>query len=140
MDPTSITGTLIDVLKLTSSVTSKCYDYRQGSASSSASKLIDSLNSLKAVGESLLRLVETSCSDGASQFPAVKLLAKDNGTLVHCEAALKKLDVALELGDGGKRIGKGLEWPLSGDEMNKNLEELAGIIGTMKLALTADQA
>jgi hypothetical protein len=140
MDPTSITSTLIDVLKLTSSVTSKCYDYRQGSASSSASKLIESLNSLKAVGESLLRLVDTSGSDGASQFAAVKLLAKDNGTLVHCEAALKKLDEALELGDGVNKTGKGLEWPLSKDKMNKNLEDLEGFIGTMKLALTADQA
>jgi hypothetical protein len=46
----------------------------------------------------------------------------------------------LELGDGVNKTGKGLEWPLSKDKMNKNLEDLEGFIGTMKLALTADQA
>ena len=41
MDPISITGTLIAVLQVTTTVISICYDYRQGVSSASREVLLD---------------------------------------------------------------------------------------------------
>ncbi|KAE8441531.1 hypothetical protein EG329_004877 [Mollisiaceae sp. DMI_Dod_QoI] len=62
MDPLSVTGTLIAVLQITTSVISVCYDYRAGIASASREvfQISESLNALKDVLEGLLRLIETS--------------------------------------------------------------------------------
>lgn len=64
MDPLSLTGTLIAVLQITTSVISVCYDYRAGVASASRDviRITDSLNALKDSLDALLRLVETSRS------------------------------------------------------------------------------
>lgn len=77
MDPISVTGTLIAVLQITTSVISICYDYRQGvnSASREASQISDQLNSLKDVMEALLRLVEKSESMNSSRLSTFELLA-----------------------------------------------------------------
>lgn len=145
MDPISISSTLIALLQRTSSLISLCYDYRRGIESSrnEAVAITDVLNSLKAVSEALLRLVETADADGAAQFDTIRLLAKDDGTFEHVLKALGKLSEELELDEDeaeGLKAGNGVEWPLDEDEMKKIVEELQGIIGTMRLALTADKA
>lgn len=141
MDAISISATLIALLQRTSSITSDCYDYRRSSKDTSgeAVAITDALNTLTSVAESLLRLVETSDTDGASQFPTVSLVAKENGTLQHCVAALKKLNKKLEPAAGWK-IGESLEWPLEKEESKDVVDELNGFVGTLRLALTADRA
>jgi hypothetical protein len=142
MDPIRISSTLIGLLQQTSALVSVCYDYRRGipSSDSEAIAITAALNELKAVSEALLRLVERSDAEGASQFPAIKLLVKDDGTLVNCLAVLEKLEEDLEPEEGWKQARKPLEWPLDAAEMKKTIEDLEGFIGTMRLALTADQA
>lgn len=139
MDPISISGTIITVLQLTSSVISKCYNYRQGigsSASSNALKITKALNELEDVSEALLRTVERASQEGAAQFAAIKLLAKENGVLEHCVTVLGALEGVLGAGkEGGRK-----EWPFDEGKIERIEEELNGVVGTMRLALTACQA
>ncbi len=60
MDPLSITASLIAVLQISGTIISALYEYRSGvkSASKDAARLIEELNSLRAVLESLLSAVE----------------------------------------------------------------------------------
>lgn len=136
-----ISATLITLLQRTASITSDCYDYRRGSKETGgeAVAITDALNSLTSVAESLLRLVEKSDTDGASQFPTISLVAKDNGTLQHCVKTLEKLSEELQPKEGWK-IGRSLEWPLEQEESQSVVEELNGFVGTLRLALTADRA
>lgn len=141
MDAISISATLIALLQQTSSITSDSYDYRRGSKDTGgeAVAITDVLNTLTSVAESLLRLVETSDTDGAAQFPTISLVAKDNGTLQHCVQRLEKLSKELEPPAGWK-IGQSLEWPLEQEESESVVEELKCFVGTLRLALTADRA
>jgi hypothetical protein len=146
MDPISISATLIALLQRTASLNSVCYDYRcglPGVASPSESEAIvvaDALNELKAVSEALLRLVETADGQGAAQFSAIRLLAKDDGTLQHVLKSLEALYEELEPEEGWRKTSGTLEWPMGEEEVKKFVDELKGFIGTMRLALTADKA
>jgi hypothetical protein len=139
MDPLSITGTLIAVVQITTTVISICYDYRSGVASSSREvvQITESLNSLKEVLESLLRLIETT---RAGELPTVELLAKDGGTLQSCQAELERLGRKLEPEKGWRKLRNNLVWPLKEGEMRRALEVLERWKSTMQLALSADQA
>ncbi|PVH76555.1 hypothetical protein DL98DRAFT_517882 [Cadophora sp. DSE1049] len=142
MDPISITGTLIAVLQVTTTVISICYDYRQGvsSASREVLQISSSLNSLKDVLEALLALIEKSKSDGpASKLATIELLAKDGGTLESCQQELLKLKKKLEPEVGWRKIRKSLVWPLKEAEVKKALEGLERSKSMMLLALSADQ-
>merc|ERR1712093_728854 len=100
-DTISITGTLIAVLQVTTTVISICYDYRQGVSSASREVLqtSSSLNSLKDVLEALLALIEKAKSDDtASRLATIELLAKDGGTLESCQQELLTLKKKLEPG------------------------------------------
>jgi hypothetical protein len=139
MDPLSITGTLIAVLQVTTSVISTCYDYRSSVASASREvlQITESLNSLKDVLESLLRLIETTQS---GELSTVELLAKDGGTLQSCQAELERLKGKLEPEKGWRKLRNSLVWPLKEGEMRRALEELERWKSTIQLALSADQA
>lgn len=139
MDPLSITGTLIAVVQITTSVISICYDYRSAVASASREvvQLTESLNSLKEVLESLLRLIETT---KAGELSTVELLAKDGGTLQSCQAELERLRGKLEPEKGWRKLRNSLVWPLKEGEMRRALEALERWKSTMQLALSADQA
>jgi hypothetical protein len=141
MDPISITGTLIAVLQVTTTVISICYDYRQGVASASREvlQISSSLNSLKDVLESLLALIENSKADGSSKLATVELLAKDGGTLESCQQELLRLKRKLEPEAGWRKIKKSLVWPLKEGEVKKALEGLERSKSMMLLALSADQ-
>jgi hypothetical protein len=139
MDPLSITGTLIAVVQITTSVISICYDYRSGVASASRDvvQITESLNSLKEVLESLLRLIETT---KAGELLTVELLARDGGTLQSCQAELERLRGKLEPEKGWRKLRNSLVWPLKEGEMRRALEALERWKSTMQLALSADQA
>jgi len=139
MDPLSITGTLIAVVQITTSVISICYDYRSGVASASRDvvQITESLNSLKEVLESLLRLIETT---KAGELSTVELLARDGGTLQSCQAELERLRGKLEPEKGWRKLRNSLVWPLKEGEMRRALEALERWKSTMQLALSADQA
>jgi len=139
MDPLSITGTLIAVVQITTSVISICYDYRSGVASASRDvvQITESLNSLKEVLESLLRLIETT---KAGELSTVELLARDGGTLQSCQAELERLRGKLEPEKGWRKLRNSLVWPLKEGEMRRALEALERWKSTMQLALSVDQA
>jgi hypothetical protein len=139
MDPLSITGTLIAVVQITTSLISICYDYRSGVNSSSREvlQITESLNSLKDVLESILQLIETT---NAGELSTVKLLAKDGGTLQSCQAELERLRAKLEPEKGWRKLRNSLIWPLKEGEMRRALEALERWKSTMQLALSADQA
>lgn len=144
MDPISITGTLIAVLQLTTTVISICYDYRQGvsSASREVLQISSSLNSLRDVLESLLGLIEDSKSksEGSeSRLATVELLAKDGGTLDSCLEELLRLKRKLEPESGWRKVRKSLVWPLQEAEVKKALDRLERSKSMMLLALSADQ-
>lgn len=142
MDPISITGTLIAVLQVTTTVISICYDYRQGVSSASREVLqtSSSLNSLKDVLEALLALIEKAKSDDtASKLATIELLAKDGGTLESCQQELLTLKKKLEPEVGWRKIRKSLVWPLKEVEVKKALEGLERSKSMMLLALSADQ-
>ena len=139
MDPLSITGTLIAVLQITTAVITICYDYRSGVASASREvlQITESLNSLKEILESILRLIETTKS---GELSTVELLAKDGGTLQGCQAELERLRGKLEPEKGWRKLRKSLAWPLKEGEMRRALEGLERWKSMMQLALSADQA
>jgi hypothetical protein len=139
MDPLSITGTLIAVVQITTSVISICYDYRSGVASASRDvvQITESLNSLKEVLESLLCLIETT---KVGELSTVELLARDGGTLQSCQAELERLRGKLEPEKGWRKLKNSLVWPLKEGEMRRALEALERWKSTMQLALSADQA
>jgi hypothetical protein len=103
MDPLSITGTLIAVVQITTSLISICYDYRSGVNSSSREvlQITESLNSLKDVLESILRLIETT---KVGELSTVELLAKDGGTLQSCQTELERLRAKLEPEKGWRKL------------------------------------
>jgi hypothetical protein len=139
MDPLSITGTLIAVVQITTSLISICYDYRSGVNSSSREvlQITESLNSLKDVLESILRLIETT---KVGELSTVELLAKDGGTLQSCQTELERLRAKLEPEKGWRKLRNSLIWPLKEGEMRRALEALERWKSTMQLALSADQA
>ncbi|KUJ17322.1 uncharacterized protein LY89DRAFT_733179 [Mollisia scopiformis] len=143
MDPLSLTGTLIAVLQITTSVISVCYDYRAGVASASREvvQITESLNALKDVLESLLRLVETSESgEDRARLSNIEVLAKDRGTLESCLNELIRLEGKLQPEKGWRKLRRGLVWPLKEGEMKRALAGLERYKSTMLLAISADQA
>ena len=139
MDPLSITGTLIAVLQITTSVISILYDYRSGVASASREviQITEALNSLKDVLESILRLIETT---KAGELSTIELLVKDGGSLQSCQVELERLRVKLEPEKGWRKLRNSLIWPLKEGEMRRSLEGLERWKSIMQLALSADQA
>ena len=142
MDPLSITGTLIAVLQITSTVISICYDYRQGVKHSSREvvQLSDELNSLKDVLDALLRLVEKSESSNPASLSTFELLAKPDGPLLTCQSELERLKAELEPETGWRAVRQSLVWPLKEGEMRKALGSLERLKSTMQLTLSAEQA
>jgi hypothetical protein len=133
MDPFSITGTLIAVVQITSTVISICYDYRSSlkSASREIIQITDGLNSLKDVLESLLRVVErTQSSDNndASRLATFELLIKKGGPLMTCQEELERLKGKLEPETGWRKVRKALVWPLKEGEMTKAMEACTYIL------------
>lgn len=143
MDPLSLTGTLIAVIQITTSVISLCYDYRAGvtSASREVIQITKSLNALKDSLDALLRLVKTSRSgEDRTRLVNVELLANEGGTLGSCLNELERLKAQLEPETGWRKVRKSLVWPLKEGEMKRALAGLERYKSTIQLALSADQA
>jgi hypothetical protein len=142
MDPISLTGTLITVLQITTSVISICYNYRQGAknASQDIIQISDELNSLKDVMETLLKLVEKSEPIDSSRLSTFEHLAKPGGLLLTCQAELEKLKKNLEPETGWRAVRQSFAWPLKEGEVQKTLLSLERLKSTMHLALSVDQA
>ena len=164
MDPISITGTVIAVVQITSSVISICYDYRSSAKGSTREiiQITDELNSLKDVLESLLRVVEKAEEDESrndGKLATFQLLLKEEGPLATCKQELVRLKGKLEPEKGWRKVRQNLTWPLKEGEMRRALEacECASatrlspassidqcalverLKGTMSLALSTDQ-
>lgn len=145
MDPISITGTIIAVLQITSSVISICYDYRAGveSASRDVIQITNELNSLREVLESLLLVVEKSKSNNGkdvSRLATFESLMEEGGPLMTCKAELERLKSTLEPEKGWRKMRSKLVWPLREGEVRRTLDGLERLKGTMGFALSVDQA
>ncbi|TVY84720.1 putative ankyrin repeat protein [Lachnellula suecica] len=143
MDPLSVTGTLIAVIQISSTVVSICYEYRQGAKNASREivQISDELSSLRDVLEALLKLVERfEFSTSPARLATFELLVKPDGPLLTCQRELERLKKQLDPGVGWRAVRKALVWPLKEGEMKKALGALERLKSTMQLALSADQA
>ncbi|RDW83018.1 hypothetical protein BP5796_04509 [Coleophoma crateriformis] len=142
MDPFSVTGTLIAVIQITTSIVSICYDYRQGAKSASKDIVLITaeLDNLKSVLETLLRLLEQTQSQDSSQLSTLAILSRDDGPLLVCQTELELLRERLEPEVGWRKIRSSLVWPLKEKDVTKTLATFERLKSTMLLALSADQA
>jgi hypothetical protein len=145
MDPLSLTGTIIAVLQITSSLISICYDYRTGvkAASREAVEITEELTSFRDILESLLQAVEKyQFSEGkdSSRLATFELLVKEGGLLMNCRTELERLKSKLEPEKGWRKVRNSLVWPLKEGEVRRALDGLDRLKGTMVLALSTDQA
>jgi hypothetical protein len=142
MDPLSVTASLIAVLQISGALVSTLYEYRKcvNNASKAAARIIEELNSLCHVFESLLRAVESEESAEVSRLSTMAQLSGPNGELAKCRGELERLSAKLEPESGWRAMRKALIWPLNEGEVNKTLESLQRIKSTLQLALSTDQA
>jgi len=144
MDPLSITASLIAVLQIGGTVISALYEYRKGvkHASKDAAKIIDELNSLRIVLESLLSVAEKeeSATERSSRLSTIQQLAKPNGELERCKANLVFLNAKLQPESGWKTLKQALVWPLKEAEVKNTLDDIQRSKSTLHFALSTDEA
>lgn len=144
MDPLSITASLIAILQISGTVISALYEYRKGvkHASKDAAKIIEELNSLRDVLESLLSVAEKeeSVAEETSRLSTFRQLAKPNGEFERCKATLVALNSRLQPESGWKALKQALVWPLKEAEVKNTLDDLQRSKSTLHFALSTDQA
>ncbi|KAL8834139.1 MAG: hypothetical protein Q9170_003886 [Blastenia crenularia] len=148
MDPLSISASIVALIGATHAVVALCYDYAATTkgASSAVSKVIDELNSLRQVLESIERL--SRGNDGTdpattSRLENISQLCDPNDGPI-----AKELDSLLEKirppswadRDGSKRkaVFQALVWPLKEGETKKALQAIERLKSTLDLALATD--
>jgi hypothetical protein len=143
MDPLSIAASLIAVLQISGTVISALYEYRKGvkDASKDAVDIIEELNSLRRVLESLLIATEKEESrvEGVSRLSTFRQLAEPNGELERCKTDLMALNAKLQPETGWGGLRRALKWPLKKSEVQSTLNSLHRAKGTLHLALSTDQ-
>lgn len=142
MDPISLTASLIAVLQVSSTVISTLYSYRHGVQNSHADviRIISSLNSLQAVLESVLSLVEAGKlpESSVSQLPTLSQLMGPDGELQRLEANLTTLKGKIEPEKGWRAVRQALVWPLKEKEVKSMLDGIQRVQGLLHFALSAD--
>lgn len=141
----SLTASLIAVLQISGSVISALYEYRSGvkDASRDAARIIEELNSLRNVLESLLRAVEREeASAESSRLSTFQKLLGPNGELERCKANLESIGEKLGAGRKGstwESVKLSLVWPFKEKEIEKLLHNVERAKNTLNFALSADQ-
>ncbi|KAL9003733.1 MAG: hypothetical protein Q9188_003420 [Gyalolechia gomerana] len=148
MDPLSISASIIALIGATHEIVTICYNYAAAAKGApwALSRMIDELNNLRSVLESIERL----CRGGDGTDPAT--ISRLEHIQQLCDA--KDGSIAKELGDlmeklrppewanldGSKRqaLMKSLTWPLKEGEAKKTLQNIERMKSNLQLALTAD--
>jgi hypothetical protein len=141
MDPLSLTASAIAILQISGVIINTCYDYRirVKNAAKDASRIINELNGLRTVIDSLFQLLEDECNEKVIQNSALGKLAEADGPLTRCETCLKELAKKLEPKAGWRAARDAILWPLREPEMMKTLQDIGSTKSTVQLALAADQ-
>jgi hypothetical protein len=141
MDPLSITASAIAVLQISGTIINLCYDYRSRikNAAKEASRIVNELNSLRSVIDSLFVLLEDESKRKSAQHSALAKLAQSDGPLTRCITELTALQKKLELKEGWRATKAAILWPLKESDVNKVLHNIESMKSTVQLALAADQ-
>jgi len=140
MDPLSITASAIAVLQISGAIINVCYDYRSRVKSSAkdASRIVNELNGLRSVIESLFEILEDE-SEHTSKRSALRELASIDGPLKTCEVELRALEKKLEPKEGWRALKAAMFWPLKESDVKSVLQNIDTTKSTVQLALAADQ-
>ena len=141
MDPLSVTASIIAVIQISGAVVSICYEYRSAvkGAFKAAIRITEEVKSLQDVLERLLKLVELETARGSSSLPTLRPLTEPGGALLRCQEDLSALRDRLGSVQHGNLLMKTLKWPLTERDVEKTIERLSIIKGTISLALITDQ-
>lgn len=141
MDPLSLTASCIAILQLSGAIINTCYDYRSRvkSAAKDASRIVNELNSLRSIIESLFVLLEDEAEDRSSEKSALKELAREGGPLDGCKAELETLKKKLEPKEGWRATRAMLLWSLKESDVKRVLQTIDRTKATLQLVLATDQ-
>ncbi|KAE9371550.1 hypothetical protein N431DRAFT_484077 [Stipitochalara longipes BDJ] len=141
MDPLNFTESALAILQVSGSIISSCYAYRSRlkNAAKDASRIINELNGLRTVIDSLFLLLEVESNEKDTHKSLLRKLAEADGPLRRCEACLNDLAKKLEPEEGWRAARTAMLWRLREPEMTKILQDIASIKSTVQLALAADQ-
>lgn len=142
MDPVSIAASVIAIIQISGKVTSLCWDYRStvASARRDITRILDEVNSLRTVLESLVKLAENEDPDEQA-LSTLRSLAKPSGTLQQCQIELVDLEKELRkyAPSTGKLSSSILKWPFKEKEVSHHLSHIASLKQNLQLALLTDQ-
>ncbi|KAL8935840.1 MAG: hypothetical protein Q9216_005232 [Gyalolechia sp. 2 TL-2023] len=147
MDPLSVTANIVTLIGATHDVVTICYNYKAAAKGApwALSKIIDELNNLRRVLESIERLYRDDDDTDPSTLSRLQhvkqLCAKDGSITKELEGLAKQLcPPKLASVDGSRRqaLMKSLQWPLKEGEAKKILRNVERLKSTLELALTAD--
>jgi hypothetical protein len=139
MDPFSGTASAIAILQLSGAIIATCYDYqaRIRSAAKDAKQIINELNSLRTVIESLLMVLDEE-RDARAPVSVLEKLAQKDGSLEGCQNHLEELTRKLEPREGWRHVKAVLLWPLKESDVKKVLGNIQDTKSTIHLALSLD--
>lgn len=138
-DPLSMAASIIAVIQITGSVVSLCYDYRSGAqnASKEMKQLTDEVISLRDVLEAILKLVDEGSTENF-HLSTLKLLTQTDGPLSKCKTEMKLLEAELKPAMGIRAVARTLKWPFARGEVERKVERLNRLKGSLTLALVTD--
>ena len=141
MDPLSITASVIAILQISGAIITICYDYRSRikDAQKEASRIINGLNGLRHVLDSLFVLLEDESEHKPGQRSALDKLVGDDGPLGRCLVELKALEKKLKPKEGWRAAKASILWPLNNSDVKKVLQDIDSTKSTIQLALAVDQ-
>ena len=139
MDPFSATASAIAILQLSGTIIATCYNYQScvKSATKDAKQIINELNNLRTVIESLLTTLNEEDAVGTAGSVLDKL-AQKNGSLHCCQSNLAELTRKLEPKEGWRQVKAVLLWPLKESDVKKLLSNIQDTKSTIQLALSLD--
>jgi hypothetical protein len=139
MDLFSSTASAIAILQLSGTIIATCYDYqaRIRSAAKDAKQIINELNSLRTVIESLLIILDEE-KDVGGPVTVLEKLAQKDGSLERCQNDLEELTRKLEPKEGWRHVKAVLLWPLKESDVKKVLGNIQDTKSTIHLALSLD--
>lgn len=141
MDPLSVTASAIAILQISGIIINTCYDYRSRVKSSAkdASRIINELNGLRGVIESLFVLLDDEPDNNPSERSNLQKLAEVDGVLETCKVGLEALEKKLEPKEGWRAVRAAIFWPLKETDVTKALLHIDRTKSSLQLALAADQ-
>ena len=146
-----LVASIITILKLTSSVTSICDDYRAAARGDlrSLTQVTAQVEGLRNVLQSLEPLAEQAefaVPATGTRLPTLALLCGSKGVLQNCLDEMTRLDEKLKppgwsdsLGPKRRAFIQALKWPFKETETKEILGRIAGFRETLALAVNGDQ-